>query len=182
MSAWREIWQISFIVIFISETFHNRFVSRDPPSSSAQVKVKVELYLYSPSGPSWPVLGWSLPLPLREHGVNLQRDILIRKFMCWTQRKYTKRARSYTNTQSKFILLESCEGFYSFSVLEAKCTKRQAIFQATTTYSKASFRIVFVKNHNKQTPQSRSLLEEVTAVQQAKKLQVWNLKVHSRSH
>jgi hypothetical protein len=47
----------SFIVIFISETFHNRFVSRDPPSFSAEVKGRVELYLYSPSGPWWPVLG-----------------------------------------------------------------------------------------------------------------------------
>jgi hypothetical protein len=28
-----------------------------PPPSSAEVKEKVELYLYSPSGPSWPVLG-----------------------------------------------------------------------------------------------------------------------------
>ena len=27
------------------------------PSSSAEVKEKVELYLYFPSGPSWPVLG-----------------------------------------------------------------------------------------------------------------------------
>jgi hypothetical protein len=30
--------------------------------SSAEVKERVELYLYSPSGPSWPVLGWTLPL------------------------------------------------------------------------------------------------------------------------
>ena len=28
-----------------------------PPPSSAEVKERVELYLYSPSGPSWPVLG-----------------------------------------------------------------------------------------------------------------------------
>jgi len=35
-----------------------------PPPSSATVKEKVELYLYSPFGPSWPVLGWNLPLPL----------------------------------------------------------------------------------------------------------------------
>jgi hypothetical protein len=35
-----------------------------PPVSSAEVKERVELYLYSPSGPSWPVLGWTLPLPL----------------------------------------------------------------------------------------------------------------------
>jgi len=28
-----------------------------PPRSSAEVKERVELYLCSPSGPSWPVLG-----------------------------------------------------------------------------------------------------------------------------
>ena len=31
-----------------------------PPSSSAEVKERVELYLYSRSGPSWPVLGRTL--------------------------------------------------------------------------------------------------------------------------
>jgi hypothetical protein len=35
-----------------------------PPQFSAQVKEKVELYLYSPYGPLWPVLGLILPLPL----------------------------------------------------------------------------------------------------------------------
>ena len=34
-----------------------------PTPSSAVVDERVELYLYSPSGPSWPVLGWTLPLP-----------------------------------------------------------------------------------------------------------------------
>ena len=29
------------------------------PPSSAEVKGRVQLYLYSPSGPSWPVLGWT---------------------------------------------------------------------------------------------------------------------------
>jgi hypothetical protein len=28
-----------------------------PPPSSAEVQERVELYIYSPSGPSWPVLG-----------------------------------------------------------------------------------------------------------------------------
>ena len=32
-----------------------------PPPSSAEVKGRVELYLYSNSGPSWPVVGWPLP-------------------------------------------------------------------------------------------------------------------------
>jgi hypothetical protein len=31
-----------------------------PPPSSAEVKERVQLYAYSPSGPSWPVLGWTL--------------------------------------------------------------------------------------------------------------------------
>ena len=35
-----------------------------PPPFSAEVKETVELHLYSSSGPSWPVLGWILPLPL----------------------------------------------------------------------------------------------------------------------
>jgi hypothetical protein len=35
-----------------------------PPLSSAEVKETVELYLYSTSGSSWPVLGWPLPLPI----------------------------------------------------------------------------------------------------------------------
>jgi hypothetical protein len=31
-----------------------------PPSSSTEVKEELELYLYSPSGPSWPVIGLNL--------------------------------------------------------------------------------------------------------------------------
>jgi len=32
-----------------------------PPTSSAEFKERVELYLYSPSGPSWRFLGCTLP-------------------------------------------------------------------------------------------------------------------------
>jgi hypothetical protein len=42
-----------------------------PTPSSAEVKERVELYLYSPSGPSWPVLGWTLILL-----VHFPRDII----------------------------------------------------------------------------------------------------------
>jgi len=35
-----------------------------PTPSSDEVKERVELYLYSPSGSSWPVIGWPLSLPL----------------------------------------------------------------------------------------------------------------------
>ena len=33
-------------------------------TSSAEIKERVEINLYYPSGPSWPVQGWTLPLPL----------------------------------------------------------------------------------------------------------------------
>ena len=33
-----------------------------PPPSSAEVQERVEQYLYSTSGPTWPVIGWILPL------------------------------------------------------------------------------------------------------------------------
>ena len=36
-------------------------VVNHPPQSSAEVKETVELYLCSPSGLSWPILGWTLP-------------------------------------------------------------------------------------------------------------------------
>jgi hypothetical protein len=35
-----------------------------PLQSSAEVKERVELYPYSPSGPLWPVTGWTLVLPV----------------------------------------------------------------------------------------------------------------------
>jgi hypothetical protein len=42
----------------------------DHPPSSAEVKEIVQLYLYSPSGPSWPALGWNLPLRLHSKYYN----------------------------------------------------------------------------------------------------------------
>jgi len=32
-------------------------MTTDPPHTSTEVKERAELYLYSPSGPLWPVLG-----------------------------------------------------------------------------------------------------------------------------
>jgi len=51
---------------------------RLPPTPSiAEVKERVELYLYSPYGPSWPVLSWNLPLPL-----HLKATVKISKKYC----------------------------------------------------------------------------------------------------
>ena len=35
-----------------------------PPPSKCRGQERVGLYLYTPSGPSWPVMGTPLPLPL----------------------------------------------------------------------------------------------------------------------
>jgi hypothetical protein len=47
-----------------------------PIPPSAKVKERVELYLCSPSGPSWPVLGWAwpllLPLPFTTGNLQIQ--------------------------------------------------------------------------------------------------------------
>jgi hypothetical protein len=37
-----------------------------PPPSSAEVKERVELYLYSPSGPSWSFLGQNFTINTKE--------------------------------------------------------------------------------------------------------------------
>ena len=50
-----------------------------PHPSSAKVKETVELYLYSPSGPLWPVLGLTLPL-----SVHVQQKFL------WLPRHVTR--------------------------------------------------------------------------------------------
>jgi hypothetical protein len=49
-------------VSFLGVKRSGREVDHLPPSS-AEVKERVEIYLYCPSRPSWPILGWTLPLP-----------------------------------------------------------------------------------------------------------------------
>jgi len=39
--------------------------------SRTEVKERVQLYLYSPSGPPWPVVGRNLPLPLPYIYINI---------------------------------------------------------------------------------------------------------------
>ena len=70
-----------------------------PPPSSAEIKERVEPFLYSPSGPLWPVLWWPLPLfYLCPH------DTLL----------LLTRGRCGQNMQSQVLLCHSgwkCKGF-----------------------------------------------------------------------
>jgi hypothetical protein len=69
-----------------------------PPSYSAEVKERVELYLYSPCRLTWPGLRSPLPLPLRykypeDHNINLyQREYNIKiQFFFLNQRTQTEK-------------------------------------------------------------------------------------------
>ena len=42
-----------------------------PPTCSAEVKERVEIYLYSHSGFSWAVLGWTVPLNQASLKINI---------------------------------------------------------------------------------------------------------------
>jgi len=46
-----------------------------PPPFSTEVKERLDLYLCSPSGPSWPVVGWTSPLPRETHAVHIIKNI-----------------------------------------------------------------------------------------------------------
>ena len=58
-----------------------RVVNHSPPSS-AEVKERVELYLYSPFGPSWPVIGWPFTLLLL-FLINSLKIIVLCCFNMW---------------------------------------------------------------------------------------------------
>jgi hypothetical protein len=49
-----------------------------PTPSSAEVKVREELYFYSPSGPSKSVLGWNISLPLKPLSMKIYKIYKIR--------------------------------------------------------------------------------------------------------
>ena len=48
-----------------------------PPPSSTEVKERIQLYIYSPSGSSWPVLGWTWTFLLQIVVTSRAREFLI---------------------------------------------------------------------------------------------------------
>ena len=66
-----------------------------PTPSSADVKERVDLYLYSPSGPSWPLIGWTLITSLyrnyytgRIRGAYTHRHPILYTFLGWNKLNY----------------------------------------------------------------------------------------------
>ena len=81
-----------------------------PTQSSAEAKERVELYLYSPSGPSWPVLGWTL---LYFTELNLQLDSF----------PHVCSFRSRGNADEGFFFLETLDIFFTTPTLPSAANK-----------------------------------------------------------
>jgi hypothetical protein len=79
-----------------------------PPPSIAEVKERVELYLYSPSGPSWPVLGRTFYILLK-HKWQIIRLTQVDKQICV----------SYTHLQQLCM-----SRWYYYVVLHKHCPSR----------------------------------------------------------
>jgi hypothetical protein len=91
-----------------------------PPPSRAEVKERVELYTYCHSGPSWPLLGWNLPLPVFMSHMFVTLDVYLAVPIATVLRLERNRrlARmkegqqslvvSRTRTQICFILTNCC--------------------------------------------------------------------------
>ena len=67
--------------------------------SSAEVKESAELYLHSPSGLSWPVLGWNLPFPFTIYRP-LCHSCKPPSVVTLTELTVGKRARTHTHTET----------------------------------------------------------------------------------
>jgi hypothetical protein len=76
-----------------------------PTPSSAEVKERVELYLYSTSGPSWPVIGRTLPLPLPPIFM-----IQCNSILSYTPRSSKGSFRSYFSTKTLHAFPLSLKG------------------------------------------------------------------------
>ena len=63
-----------------------------PPPSSAEVEGRVQLYICSPSGPSWPVLGRTLPLPFT--------------YMCWLLHDFSDHCKNTVGWRTEFFWYE----------------------------------------------------------------------------
>jgi hypothetical protein len=100
-----------------------------PPPSSAEVKERVELYLYSPSGPSWPVLGWTLPLTpdgscrydavMRQRGIYGDNDDNSARWqLSLLSSQCVKRQHASVSTAASY---------FADNIYEAKCMNQQYI-------------------------------------------------------
>jgi hypothetical protein len=115
-----------------------------PPPPSAEVKERVQLYHYCPSGPSWPVLGRSLPVPFskraKRNGCSLQHwqkrktcPVLRYNLFCTASQHHI---RSFTSTHKSPTDVSRTQHGRTAMLL---CGKVFTAYNATNSWSKLFF-------------------------------------------
>jgi hypothetical protein len=66
-----------------------------PPLSSPEVKETVEVYLFSTSEPSWPVVGWTLPLWQTKH-TSICLATSVSRTLCYWGEEYSTSSEKLT--------------------------------------------------------------------------------------
>jgi hypothetical protein len=84
-----------------------------PTTSSAEVKERVGLYLYSPSGPSWPVTGWNLPLyrVSKEESARLRENVPYVKVYRYNPKHLYPKLNGYGDNDQRKVW-SSCGSTY----------------------------------------------------------------------
>jgi hypothetical protein len=109
-----------------------------PLPSNAQVKEGVELYLYSLSGPSWPVLGWTLHLiliiePLTQfHPVTMCGSVWIFRMCVHNSDTWLKVLLKFLEMKISFKAANCCNQQEQISIYSLSGT-RTWMFSATNT-------------------------------------------------
>ena len=84
-----------------------------PPPSSADVEGRVELYIYSPCGPSWPVIGWPLPYCFLRSQFRISSHNEYLYFASWTTISFSNCTQLFPSPRQHLkILYLSCTNMY----------------------------------------------------------------------
>jgi hypothetical protein len=110
-----------------------------PPPSSPEVKERVELYLYSPSGPSWHVLGWTFMRYVQNMTLGSSSHTFYNKV---TLTKTNRPPKHTTSSQTGNLL--TCE---SRQMVIASKTGRSVSTRSHVSCSLASI-VVFIEDRN----------------------------------
>jgi len=108
-----------------------------PPPSSTEVKERVELDFCSTSGPSWPIVGRTLPLPFTYFvSFNQSQDLIDRPCTKWKKVAFIRFLYAAMFTVFKSLFLSQCGGscqsrrfvtrWQSLRVLTSVSSERQA--------------------------------------------------------
>ena len=118
-----------------------------PPQSRAKVEGRVKLYIYSPSGPSWPVLGWPFILRTNNANLTLPRTILP--------------PLTYADFSKQHLMKAACRRSALFLLAHSRIFNSNPCRQMNMTKPASSFHRCF-ENGVKTVPSGKTFIPGVT--------------------